>query len=56
MPLMRADFCLFDEYKFKHAGAPKFDFPIHSWHFELEHYNTADQAAARAPRLGKAWA
>jgi len=43
MPLMRADFCLFDEYKFKHAGAPKFDFPIHSWHFELEHYNTADQ-------------
>lgn len=32
-PLMRADFKLFDEYNFRHADAPKFDFPIHSWHF-----------------------
>lgn len=30
-PMMRADFRLFDEYKFKHAGAPKFDFPLHCW-------------------------
>lgn len=37
-PLMRAEFQLFDEYKFRHNGAPKFDFPIHSWHFDLEHY------------------
>mmetsp|Transcript_10000 Transcript_10000/g.24933 ORF Transcript_10000/g.24933 Transcript_10000/m.24933 type:complete len:402 (-) Transcript_10000:46-1251(-) len=42
-PLMRADFCLFDEYKFKHNGAPKFSFPIHSWHMEAEIYNKADQ-------------
>lgn len=42
-PLMRADFCLFDEYKFKHAGAPKFSFPIHAWHFEGEYFNTAEQ-------------
>lgn len=42
-PMMRADFCLFDEYKFKHNGAPKFSFPIHAWHFDGEHYNTAEQ-------------
>ncbi|CAJ1352756.1 unnamed protein product [Effrenium voratum] len=30
-PMMRADFKLFDEYKFKHAGCPKFDFPLHCW-------------------------
>jgi len=39
-PLMRADFCLFDEYKFDHNGAPKFDFPIHAAHFDKEYYNT----------------
>merc|ERR1712187_1044362 len=38
-PIMRADFTLFDEYRFKHAGAPKFDFPLHCWHMEGEHYN-----------------
>jgi len=38
-PQMRADFRLFDEYKFKHSGVPKFDFPIHAYHMELEHYN-----------------
>jgi len=38
-PMMRADFQLFDEYSFKHSGAPKFEFPIHSWHMEKEHYN-----------------
>lgn len=38
-PLMRNDFCLFDEYKFKHNGSPKFDFPIHAWFMEDEHYN-----------------
>jgi len=43
MPLMRADFCLFDEYVFKHDGAPKFSFPIHAWHFDGEHYNEAYQ-------------
>jgi len=41
-PLMRADFNLFDEYRFKHDGAPRFSFPIHHWHFEDEHYNAAD--------------
>eukprot|EP00406_Dinophysis_acuminata_P071965 CAMPEP_0179251710 /NCGR_PEP_ID=MMETSP0797-20121207/21830_1 /TAXON_ID=47934 /ORGANISM="Dinophysis acuminata, Strain DAEP01" /LENGTH=389 /DNA_ID=CAMNT_0020959499 /DNA_START=32 /DNA_END=1201 /DNA_ORIENTATION=+ len=41
-PQMRADFRLFDEYKFRHTGAPKFDFPIYAWHFEKEAYNTAD--------------
>eukprot|EP00747_Dinoflagellata_sp_TGD_P212935 gnl/TRDRNA2_/TRDRNA2_85959_c0_seq1.p1 gnl/TRDRNA2_/TRDRNA2_85959_c0~~gnl/TRDRNA2_/TRDRNA2_85959_c0_seq1.p1 ORF type:complete len:410 (+),score=101.01 gnl/TRDRNA2_/TRDRNA2_85959_c0_seq1:32-1261(+) len=38
MPLMRADFRLFDEYKFKHNGAPKFDFPIHSFIMEEEFF------------------
>mmetsp|Transcript_31618 Transcript_31618/g.94159 ORF Transcript_31618/g.94159 Transcript_31618/m.94159 type:complete len:391 (+) Transcript_31618:16-1188(+) len=38
-PIMRADFRLFDEYRFKHGGAPKFDFPLHCWHMEGEHYN-----------------
>lgn len=42
-PLMRSDFCLFDQYRFGHTGAPKFSFPIHAMHFEKEHYNTADQ-------------
>merc|ERR1719210_1647970 len=37
--IMRADFRLFDEYKFKHNGAPKFDFPLHAWHMEAEHFN-----------------
>mmetsp|Transcript_47222 Transcript_47222/g.148299 ORF Transcript_47222/g.148299 Transcript_47222/m.148299 type:complete len:392 (+) Transcript_47222:111-1286(+) len=37
-PLARAEFQLFDEYKFRHSGAPKFEFPIHSWHFDGEHY------------------
>jgi surfactin synthase thioesterase subunit len=37
---MRGDFPLFDEYKFTHTGAPKFDFPIHSWHMKKEYYNT----------------
>lgn len=41
-PIMRADFQMFDEYKFKHAGAPKFDFPLHCWHMENEHYNKPD--------------
>lgn len=41
-PLMRADFQLYDEYTFKHNGAPKFDFPLHYWHMEGEKYNTAD--------------
>lgn len=42
-PLMRADFCLFDEYQYTHQDAPKFDFPIHAWHFEGEHYNKPEQ-------------
>lgn len=28
-PIMRADFCCFDEYVFNHADQPPFDFPIH---------------------------
>jgi surfactin synthase thioesterase subunit len=41
-PMMRADFQLYDEYVFKHAGAPKFDFPLHCWHMEQEKLNTQD--------------
>jgi len=44
-PMMRADFRLFDEYKFKHSGVPKFEFPIHSWHMEGEFYNKAEMIA-----------
>eukprot|EP00425_Heterocapsa_triquetra_P000552 CAMPEP_0195056098 /NCGR_PEP_ID=MMETSP0448-20130528/4639_1 /TAXON_ID=66468 /ORGANISM="Heterocapsa triquestra, Strain CCMP 448" /LENGTH=378 /DNA_ID=CAMNT_0040085889 /DNA_START=44 /DNA_END=1180 /DNA_ORIENTATION=+ len=40
---LRADFQLFDEYKFTHQDSPKFDFPIHAWHFEGEHYNKPEQ-------------
>jgi len=40
-PLMRADFQLFDEYIFRHNGSPKFKFPIHAWHFDGEHFNSA---------------
>lgn len=29
--LVRADFRLFDEYKFQHEGVPKFKFPIYSF-------------------------
>jgi len=38
-PMMRADFRLYDEYKFKHSGEPKFEFPIHAWHMEGEFFN-----------------
>lgn len=41
-PLMRSDFQLYDEYEFKHSGAPKFEFPIHAWHMEGEKLNKAD--------------
>ncbi|CAJ1380968.1 unnamed protein product, partial [Effrenium voratum] len=41
-PMMRADFKLFDEYKFKHAGCPKFDFPLHCWWCEKEHFIKPD--------------
>jgi len=41
-PIMRSDFQLFDEYRFKHNSAPKFDFPLHCWHMQDEHYNTPD--------------
>merc|ERR1711870_128233 len=39
---MGADFRLFDEYKFKHTGVPKFEFPIHAWFCADEHYNKAE--------------
>jgi len=39
---MRHDFPLFDEYKFKHTGAPKFEFNIHSLFMEGEYYNKKD--------------
>ena len=29
-------------YKFKHAGAPKFDFPLHCWWCEGEHFIKSD--------------
>jgi medium-chain acyl-[acyl-carrier-protein] hydrolase len=36
LPLMRADFKLFDEYQFTHDGMPKFNFPISAFHFSEE--------------------
>jgi len=50
MGLTRGDFMLFDEYVFKHSGAPKFDFPIHAWHFSDEHYNKPNMI-----KMWKAW-
>lgn len=44
--LMRADFRLFDEYKFMHAGAQRFSFPIHTWFCEQEHFNTLEMVRA----------
>merc|ERR1712178_419347 len=41
-PLIRADFQLFDEYEFLHSSTKKFDFPIHSWHMERDHFITAE--------------
>jgi len=41
-PMMRSDFQLYDEYEFKHGGAPKFEFPLHCWHMEGEKLNTQD--------------
>jgi len=41
-PLMRADFQIYDEYRFTHAGSPPFTFPIHCWHMEGEHFNKPD--------------
>lgn len=46
-PMMRADFQLYDEYEFKHAGAPKFEFPIHAWHCEGATYEK--------PEMGQLW-
>jgi surfactin synthase thioesterase subunit len=37
--MMRSDFQLYDEYRFLEKDSPKFEFPIHAWHFENEHYN-----------------
>ncbi|CAE7497701.1 OLAH, partial [Symbiodinium pilosum] len=45
-PMMRADFKLFDEYKFRHAGAPKFEFPLHCWRCEGEHFIKPDMVEA----------
>lgn len=33
-------------YKFKHAGAPKFDFPLHCWWCEGEHFIKGDMVQA----------
>mmetsp|Transcript_15580 Transcript_15580/g.24876 ORF Transcript_15580/g.24876 Transcript_15580/m.24876 type:complete len:408 (+) Transcript_15580:98-1321(+) len=41
-PLMRSDFRIFDEYQFRHAGAPKFDFPLHAWLSEGENHIKED--------------
>lgn len=46
-PMMRADFQLYDEYEFKHAGAPRFEFPIHAWHCE--------GAKVEKPEMGQLW-
>uniref|UniRef100_A0A7S0FV02 Thioesterase domain-containing protein n=1 Tax=Pyrodinium bahamense TaxID=73915 RepID=A0A7S0FV02_9DINO len=42
LPLFRGDFQLFDSYRFRHDGAPKFDFPIHAWHFPGDPYVSQD--------------
>merc|ERR1711862_403997 len=39
---MKSDFPIFDEYRFSHNGAAKFDLPLHCWHMGREHYNKAD--------------
>mmetsp|Transcript_11053 Transcript_11053/g.20068 ORF Transcript_11053/g.20068 Transcript_11053/m.20068 type:complete len:391 (+) Transcript_11053:40-1212(+) len=44
-PIMRADFRLYDEYEFTHAGAPPFAFPIKVLHMDLEFYNKKDWLA-----------
>lgn len=49
-PLLRADFTLFDEYRFVHSDIAKFSFPIHAWHAGEERYHTAEQV-----ELWKAW-
>jgi surfactin synthase thioesterase subunit len=49
-PMMRADFQLYDEYEFKHAGAPKFEFPIHAWHCENSKVEKAEMG-----QLWKDW-
>jgi surfactin synthase thioesterase subunit len=46
-PMMRSDFQLYDEYEFKHAGAPRFEFPIHAWHCE--------GATTEKPEMGQLW-
>jgi len=46
-PMMRADFQLYDEYEFTHAGAPKFEFPIHNWQME--------NAKNETPEMGQMW-
>ena len=33
-------------YKFKHAGAPKFDFPLHCWWCEGEHFIKGEMVQA----------
>lgn len=48
-PMMRADFQLYDEYKFKHTGAPPFDFPLHCWHMEGEYFNKANMIEMWGP-------
>merc|ERR1712150_373390 len=42
-PMIRADFSMFDEYRFTHADFPKFPFPIHAWHMSEEFFNTPEQ-------------
>ena len=44
--------CLWHRYKFRHAGAPKFDFPLHCWWCEGEHFIKPEmvQAAAGSAR------
>jgi surfactin synthase thioesterase subunit len=46
-PMMKADFQLYDEYEFPHAGAPKFEFPIHAWHM--------GKARLEKPDMGQLW-
>lgn len=49
-PIIRADFQMQDEYRFKHAGAPPFEFPIHSFHMEGDSLIKAEMV-----QMWKAW-
>ena len=43
--LLRADFALFDEYEWRHAGQPRFTFPVLAFHAEADRKVSAELVA-----------